>query len=132
MTEAAENCLRFVPSAVAGVLSVTEVAVFADRLELFSDARWVVIRYLDIACWHQRAWLYRLLARLGFGVHGWPSVADRDWFHPPAGRFFRFYTAPPVTVFMPDEPTETSYGQTLFRRVQDVLAAGGFRTFDLG
>ena len=42
------------------------------------------------------------------------------------GRLFRFFTAPPVTVFMPDEPPETSYGQTMFRRVQDVLAAGGF------
>jgi hypothetical protein len=37
-----------------------------------------------------------------------------------------------LTVYMPDEPPETGYGQTMFRRVQDVLAAGGFGTFDLG
>lgn len=65
-------------------------------------------------------------------MNGWPSVADRDWFHPPAERFFRFYTDPPITVFLPNEPRETSYRETTFRRVQDVLMVGGFTTFDLG
>jgi hypothetical protein len=132
MTTAAEGSLRFVPSTVEGLEGVTEAAVFPDRLELLSGDTWVAIRFLDIAQWYRRGWLYRPLSRLGFKVRGWPSVADRDWFHPPAGRFFRFYTAPPILVFMPDEPLETSYGQTMFRRVQDVLAAGGFGTFDLG
>jgi hypothetical protein len=132
MATAAEECLRFIPSAVEGLPAVTEAAVFPDRLELLSEGKWVVIRFLDIARWYRRGWLYRPLALLGFGVRGWPSVADRDWFHPPAGRFFRFFTAPPITVSMPDEPRETSYGQTMFRRFQDVLAAGGFGTFDLG
>ncbi len=132
MATAAEDVLRFVPSAVEGLPAVTEAAVFPDRLELLSDGKRVVIRFLDIARWYRRGWLYRPLARLGFGVRGWPSVADRDWFHPPPGRFFRFFTAPPVTVYMPDEPPETGYVQTMFRRVQDVLAAGVFSTFDLG
>jgi hypothetical protein len=129
---AAQHGLWFVPSAVEGLPAVTEVAVFPDRLELLSEGKWVVIRFLDIARWYRRGWLYRPLARLGLGVRGWPSVADRDWFHPPAARFFRFFTQPPLTVYMPDEPPETSYGQTMFRRVQDVLAEGGFGTFDLG
>ncbi|MGL4464307.1 MAG: hypothetical protein ACRC1K_19320 [Planctomycetia bacterium] len=132
MATAADDGLRFVPSAVEGLSGVTDAAVFPDRLELLSDGKWVVIRFLGIAQWHRLGWLYRLLARLGFRVRGWPSVADRDWFHPPAGRFLRFFTAPPVTVYMPDEPPETGYGQTMFRQVQDVLAAGGFSTFDLG
>ncbi len=132
MATAAEDGLRFVPSAVEGLPSVTEAAVFPDRLELLSQDKWVVIRFLDIARWYRRGWLYRPLARLGWGVRGWPSVGDRDWFHPPSGRFFRFFTEPPVTVYMPDEPRDTSYGQTMFRRVQDVMAAGGFVTFDLG
>lgn len=132
MATAAEVCLRFVPSAVEGLPGVTEVAVFPDRVELLSDGKWVAVRFLDIARWHSRGWLYRPLARLGFGVRGWPSVADRDWFHPPAGRYFRFDTAPPVTVFLPDEPADTDYGQTVFRRVQDVMAGGGFGSFDLG
>ncbi|MFO0795877.1 MAG: hypothetical protein U0804_00215 [Gemmataceae bacterium] len=130
-TPAAEG-LRFVPSAVYGPPAVTEVTVLPDRLELLSDGSAVVVRFLDIARWHWRGWLYAPLARLGFRVRGWPAVADRDWFHPPAGRFFRFHCVPPVTVYLPDEPADTPYGQTLFRRVQDVLAAGGFSTFDLG
>jgi hypothetical protein len=132
MAMAAEASLRFVPSAVEGLPSVTEVAVFPDRLELLSEGKRIVIRFLDIARWHRRGWLYRPLARLGWGVRGWPSVADRDWFHPPSGRFFRFFAEPPVTLYMPDEPPDTSYGQTMFRRVQEVMAAGGFGTFDLG
>ena len=71
-------------------------------------------------------------SRLGFAVRGWPSVADRDWFHPPAGRFFRFYTRPEVTLYMPDESQELGYGETMFRRVQNVIGVGGFGTFDLG
>ncbi len=133
MATAPDDGLRFAPSAVEGLSDVTEVVVFPDRLELLSEGKLVVIRFLDIARWyHWFGWLYRSLARLGGRVRGWPMVADRDWFHPPAGRFFRFFTAPPLTVFMPDEPPDTSYGQTMFRRVQDVLAAGGFGTFDLG
>ena len=124
--------LRFVPSAVEGLPSVTEAAVFPDRLELLSEGRWVVTRFRDIARWSRRGRLCRPLARLGLGVWGYPFVADRDWFHPPAGRFFRFYTTPPITVYMPDEPRETSYGRTMFRRVRDVLSAGGFGTVDLG
>lgn len=132
MATAADECLRFVPSAVEGLPNVTEAALFPDRLELLSEGKWVVIRFLDIARWYRRGWLYRLSARLGLGVRGWPCVADRDWFHPPAGRFFRFFTVPPITVFMPDEPRATSYDQTMFRRFQAVLSTGGFSTFDLG
>lgn len=130
---APKDGLRFVPSAVEGLPGVTEAAVFPDRLELLSDGKWVIVRFLDIARWHHwLSWLYRPIARLGGRVRGWPMVADRDWFHPPPGRFFRFFSVPPITIYMPDEPPETSYAQTIFRRVQDVMAAGGFGTFDLG
>ena len=127
-----EGCLRFVPSRVSGLPDVTEAVVFPDRLELLSEGRWIVIRFLDIAGWYRLGWLFRPLAWCGGPVLGWPAVADRDWFHPPAERFFRFFTTPPVTVFMPDEARETSYAHTTFRRVQDQLAKGGFGTFDLG
>lgn len=132
MATTVETCLRFVPSAVEGRPDVTEAAIFPDRLELLSAGTPVVIRFLDIARWHRHGWLYRPLAQLGWGVRGHPSVADRDWFHPPAGRFFRFYTAPPVTVYLPDEPPELGYGETMFQRVQHVIRLGGFGTFDLG
>jgi hypothetical protein len=132
MATAAADCLRFVPSAVEALPSVTEAAVFPDRLELRAAGEWVIIRFLDIARWYLRGWLYRPLARLGFRERGWPSVADRDWFHPPAERFFRFHTTPEVTVYLPAEPPWLGYGETLFRRVQDLIALGGFSTIDLG
>jgi hypothetical protein len=127
-----EHGLRFVPSKVDGLADVTDVAVFPDRLELWSHGERVVIRFMDIARWYRGGWLFHPLARLRLGVWGRPFVADRDWFHPPAGRFFRFYTGPEVTVFMPDEPAELGYAETIFRRVQDVIGLGGFGTCDLG
>jgi hypothetical protein len=132
MTTLAELSLRFVPSAVEGLPDVSEVTIFPNRLELLSAGKPIVIRFLDIARWDRHGRLYRALVRLGMGVRGYPSVADRDWFHPPARRFFRFYTVPPVTVYMVEEPPEVTYGETMFRRVQGVIALGGFATYDLG
>ncbi|MFO0843944.1 MAG: hypothetical protein U0797_16360 [Gemmataceae bacterium] len=130
MATADENALRFVPSRVKGLPGVTEVAVLPDSLALFSEGRWVVIPLADIATWPRPRWLWRLLARLGWRP-SWLPVADRDWFHLPQDRFFRFYTTQPLVVYIPDE-AGVAYGQTCFRRLQDVIARGGFGTFDLG
>ncbi len=130
MLTATENSLRFVPSRVEGLPGVTEVAVFPNRLELLSEGRWVVIRLADIAAWPRPRWLRRRLAWAGWRP-AWLPVADRDWFHPPADRFFRFYITPPVTVYMPDE-TGVDYSETVFRRLQNVIGLGGFSTYDLG
>ena len=132
MVAANEPTLRFVPSAVEGLDGVSEVAVYPTRLEFWTGAKSVVIRFIDIARWYRYPWFYRTLARLGLGIHGWPAVADRDWFHPPEMRSFRFYTQPPITVHMTDEPRETTYGKTMFCRMREVMAAGGFATNDLG
>jgi hypothetical protein len=123
--------LRFIPSRVEGLPDVTEVAVYPDRLELLSAGRWISLSFAEIASWPRPAWLWRGLARFGWRPR-WLAVGQRDWFHPPAERFFRFYTKPPIIVYMADEPYETDYGSTLFRRVQDVMLEGGFSTYDLG
>jgi hypothetical protein len=128
---AKEVCLRFVPSDVEGLPEVTEVVVRPDRLELLSAGQWVIFRFSAIARWPRPAWMWRLLSWVGLRPR-WLPVGDRDWFHPPARRFFAFYTKPQVVVYMPDEPLETDYSQTMFRRVQEVIGAGGFGTFDLG
>src|SRR5687768_7714855 len=99
---AEERALRFRPSRVEGLAGVTEVAVFPDRLELLAGERLTVVRFDDIARWPRPRWLRRALARLGWRP-AWLPVADRDWFHPPAERFFAFYTTPPLVVYMPDE-----------------------------
>jgi hypothetical protein len=126
-----ERGLRFLPNRVDRLAVVTEVTVFSDRLELLSAGERVTRRLEDIAAWPRPAFLWRLLARLGWRPR-WLPVGERDWFHSPSERFFRFYTQPPIVVYMPEEPPETDYGSTLFRRVQDVMLAGGFSTWDLG
>src|SRR5580765_6729956 len=92
--------LRFVPSRVAGLSDVREVAIYPDRLELDSAAEIRVFNFADIARWPRPAWLWRMLSRLGWRPK-WLPVADRDWFHPPADRFFVFYTTPQIVLFMP-------------------------------
>jgi hypothetical protein len=125
------RALRFVSSRVEGLPDVSEVVVRPDRLELLSAGRWVVFRFAEMARWPRPAQLWRLLLRLGWHPR-WLPVADRDWFHPSRDRFFRFYTHPPMEVFLTDEDREIGYGETLFRRVQEVIGSGGFHTCDLG
>src|SRR5947209_7071273 len=124
-TMTTEECLRFVPSRVEGRYGVTEVAIYPDRLELRSSGAWVVFRFEDMARWPWPAILWKRLARAGWRPWRLP-VGERDWFYPPSGRFFRFFTTPRLVVYLPDEDRETPYGSTLFRRVEDVLLAGGF------
>jgi len=131
MEVAAEDGVRFVPSAVEGLPAVTEVAVFPDRLELVSEGERVTVRLLDIARWYRRGWLYRPVARLGFGVRGWPAVADRLWRPRPGVSVFHFYTDPRVVLHLPYYPTDEGHMGTVFQRVKQVMAAGGFGTFDL-
>jgi hypothetical protein len=85
----------------------------------------VTIRLDDVAEWPRPRWLWRL------GRPRFLRVGERHWFHDPPDRFFRFFTTPPITVYMPDE-SGVEYEATVFRRLQDVIAAGGFTTHDLG
>ena len=122
---------KFVAKFVEGLPEVTEVAVFPNRLELSSAGKSVVIRFLDIARWHRCAWLWRPLAHLGW-LGGCPCVADRHWFPYPWTGYFALYTNPRLVVYMPEEPIDLNDSERMFRRVQHVIAAGGFNTFDLG
>jgi hypothetical protein len=125
-----EGSLRFVPSRVEGLPAVTEIAVFPDRLEVLSAGQWVVFHFADIARWPRPKSLRRYLCRIGWRP-SWLPVGERDWFHWPAERFFRFYTTPPLVICMPvDEPQD--YGKSYFSRLQEVIRSGGFHTGDLG
>lgn len=126
-----EVSLRFKPSAVKGLFDVTEVVVHPDRLELLSTKQWVTFQFIDMVVWPYPQCIWRKLFKIGWKPR-WLPVGERDWFHPPSKRFFCFYTQPNITIYMPDEPTEMEYEQTLFRKVQDTMLAGGFNTWDLG
>jgi hypothetical protein len=122
--------LRFAPSRVEGLENVEEVVCHPDRLEVLAAGTSITIRFADIARWPNPRWLSRAVHRLGW-KRPWLPVADRDWFHPPRDRFFRFYTKPPIVVYMPvDDPYPRD--ESTFGHLQEVLAAGGFSTFDLG
>jgi hypothetical protein len=121
---------RLTPSRVDGLAGVTEVIVRPARVEFRSRGRCVVVHLAAIARWPRPALVRQLLARVGW--HPRPLlVADRDSAGLPAGRFFRFYTNPPLTVCMPaDEPV--GLGGSCFARVQEVMQVGGFHTLNLG
>jgi hypothetical protein len=123
--------LRFVPSRVRGLPDVTEVAFHADRLEVRTDGQWIVYRLAEMVEWPRPAAVWRALAHFGWRRRSMP-VGEKDWFHPPSERFMRFFTQPRLVIYMPDEPEETNYGDTLFRRIQDVMLEGGFSLSDLG
>ena len=126
-----EGVLRFVPSRVEGVADVTSVAVYRDRLELLAAGRWVSFPLAEIAVWPQPAFVWRGLARAGWRPR-WLPVGERDRFKSQAERFYRFYTWPNIVIYMPVEPAETDHGDALFHRVQDVISAGGYGTWELG
>jgi hypothetical protein len=129
-TRNATTALSFVPTRVEGLPEVAEVTVRPDRLELVSDGRVVTVVFDEIALWPRPRWLSKALARIGLRPHRLP-VGERDWFHQPGERFICFYSSPRIVLFLPDDPADES-PETYFRRVQDVLAEGGFDTFDLG
>jgi hypothetical protein len=126
-----EACIRFIPSRVDGLPDVTDVAVFPDRLEVNSAGRWSVFPFVQIAKWPSPAWFWQLLYHLRGRRHRLP-VGDRDWFHPPPDRFIAFYTTPKLVIYMPKDEMQGPYQETVFTRVQEVIAVGGFGTFDLG
>ena len=123
-------CLRFVPSRTEG-FPAEEVVVFRDRLELIASGRTTTIRLADIVRWPRPAWFWRSLAAIGWRPR-WLPVADRDWAHPPRDRFFRFYTDPPLVIYMPDAEPAGEYSETCFVQLRQLLESGGFHTFDLG
>lgn len=128
---ASEPCLRFAPVRAEGWPDVTEVAVHSDRLEFLSAGEWKAFRFEDMAQWPRPVWLRKRLARLT-GRRPFLPVAERDWFHQEGGKFFRFYTEPPLTVFLPAEEG-VGYHQSLFRRIQAVMfSVGGYGSWDLG
>ncbi len=123
--------VTFCPSRVDGAGKVVSVTVTPRALELVMDDGVRVVRFADIARYPRPTFVWRALARVG--IHRrWLAVADRDWFHAPPDRFFRFYTTPRLTILMPtDEPEDHDCGH--FARIDNVIhAERRFTTLDLG
>ena len=123
-----EQSIRFTPSAVKGRESVSEVAIFPNRLEL-SDRQGTMetVRFSRIG---QRQ-TSLLASLLRFQRPGPKMVAERCFFPKPWDCLFRFYTHPPITVYMPADEEPNDYTETTFFQVRRVIESGCFSTFDL-
>ena len=54
------------------------------------------------------------------------------WYPRPGDSYFAFYTRPQIVIHVPYFPTDVGHMGTKFQRVKQVMADGGFSTFDLG
>lgn len=123
--------VRFVPSKVEGLDGVVrEVIVRRDAIELLTDSGPVRYAFASFA-WREEPWLNMVLKR-AVGMCPYPrNVGERDWCREPHDRFIRFFTKPPMTVYMPVDEGD-GWGGTTFGRIVELMGRGGFSTWDLG
>ncbi|QDU73585.1 hypothetical protein Pan97_05610 [Bremerella volcania] len=122
--------ITFTPSRVDGMTEVSSVTVWPNKLEVETADGTQEFRFEEIGK-IQESEIMRFMRRLGGAKPFGMLVADRDWFHPPKDRYFRFYTDPPMTVYMPTNDSE-DYEESVFFRVQAVIRCGGYETYDMG
>ena len=122
---------RFRPARVEGWADVDEVAVLSDRLEVHGRCGRRILPFWALAKCPRSAWFWKLAFVLGWRRQ-FLSVADRDWFHPEGEKYFRFYTSPPLTIYIPAEAEDVEMTRKLFLRVRFLIGSGGYGTFDLG
>ena len=121
--------VRFAPSRVLGMARVEEVAVWPDRLEVRTAAGWRAFPFAGIAAPQEPGWVAALKRRTG-GRPFRPHVAELVYVREPyAESFFRFYTEPRLTVYMPAGGPALA-PDSVFWRVQEVLRRGGYAADD--
>lgn len=128
--EEPESKITFTPSRVDWIMEVHSVTVRPIGLELETADGKKEIRFNKIGRLQESRFM-RILKQLGGFRPTAMLVADRDWFHPPQERFFRFYTDRPLTMYMPASDS-LDYLESVFFRAQVVIRRGGYETFDLG
>jgi len=122
--------ITFIPSRVDWTGAVYEVTVWPFRLDVETPDGTQEFSFQRIGK-IQESGIMRFMRWLG-GAKPWGMlVADRDWFQAPPDRYFRFYTDPPMTVYMPEDDT-LNYEESVFFRVQAVILAGGYESYDVG
>ena len=123
------DSISFVPSRVDGLDAVSLITVEPIRITFVCRTSPRVFLFADFG--HPvGSFFSRVVDRMMFR-RPWRIIGERDWFHPPPDRFFRFYTDPQITVYMPTDDVR-EYGPSVFCRVQWVWRAGRFDTWDLG
>jgi hypothetical protein len=121
--------VRFTPSRVEGLSHITEIAVYCNRIEFYSDREPEIIYFEEIAK-PAGSSFSRVINRL-FGGHNLLMIGERDWFHEPKDRFFRIFTEPQITFYMPVNDT-SDYGNCCFTRILNIILSARYSTWDLG
>jgi hypothetical protein len=124
------DSITFIPSRVDGLEAVSRVTIRLSQIEFETPDSRHVFAFKAISR-PQESWLASLVKRMTFRRPYPHTIAERDWFHAPPDRFFRFYTTPPITVYMPTDEAE-DFGRGCFHRIQNVIRSGGLTTLDLG
>ena len=122
--------LRFIPTKCEGLPDVTEVDVFTDRLEIKSAGALHVYHFEDMVQWPRHHWIFSILEKFHLRSR-WRPIGERDWFHKPGERFFRFFTTPPIQIYIPDTE-EMDYHHSIYLKVLKIILKGGYDTSDLG
>ena len=120
--------VSFRPSRVEGIEGVTEVQVSRAHLDLLVAGVWLRLPFRAFRSPREGRVVGAFRRLLGRTPR---LVGERDWFHPAGEKFFRWYTSPPITTFLPASGDQ-DWSKSLFLRVQEVLWAGNCGTFDLG
>lgn len=122
--------IAFTPSRVDWNTEVSSVTVWPFRLDVETADGTQEFPFEVIGKIQESGFIRFMKGLFGEKQRGM-LVADRDWFHSPQDRFFRFYTDPPMTVYMPLEEA-VEYEESVFFRVQAVIRSGGYETYDVG
>jgi hypothetical protein len=122
--------VEFAPVAVEGASGVTSCRITPEAVFLgHGEAELRRVQLESIARYRSPAAWWRLIHRLGLSRRPRP-VGERDWCQPEGHQFFRFFTDPPLVIYLPAQP-DAPYGETLFARIRETLWRGGFCTDDL-
>src|SRR5205085_12535774 len=118
--------VRFVPAEIEGVVGVSAVVIYSDRIVFERDGEATTYFFRGFAR-RQEDLLVRLAKRL-FGIKPDPLlIGEREWCTD--RRYVRLFTNPPVKIYTPPDH-DRGYGETYIARINEVLRQGGYATFD--
>jgi hypothetical protein len=119
--------IQFRPAEVVGSTDVTDVTIYSDRIVLRCNKNEIVHHFLKIAR-HQTDFLNRLCDRVLQRRSHLKVVGEREFCTD--RRYVAFYTKPPVKIYLPAEEDDLRYSETYIFKINEILRAGGYMTWD--
>jgi hypothetical protein len=123
-----ETFIRFQPAEVVGATDVSQVTIYSDRIIFQCNQNEMVHHFREIAR-PQIDFLNRLFDRVFRRRIHLNVVGEREFCTD--RRYVAFYTEPPLKIYLPPEDNELRYSETYFYKVNEILGAGGYMTWDV-